>query len=214
MAINDVLKGSEAWHIEQGDCLEILRQIPAGSVDAVVTDPPYGIDYQSARRTDPTKRLKKIANDGQPFVWWLLDAFRITKPDGALICFCRWDVQEAFRQAIEWAGYTVKSQVIWDREVHGLGDLNAAYAPQHDVIWFATKGKFAFPSGRPMSVLRSQRLSGDQLTHPNEKPVDLMAQICRQVTPPGGGSCGPVHRIGRHGRSGIAGGVPVHRDRT
>ena len=31
----------------QGDCLELLKDIPDGSVDMVLTDPPYGIDYQS-----------------------------------------------------------------------------------------------------------------------------------------------------------------------
>ena len=36
--------GVTLWH---GDCLEILPTLEAGSVDAVVTDPPYGIGYQS-----------------------------------------------------------------------------------------------------------------------------------------------------------------------
>ena len=31
----------------QGDCLELMKQIPSGSVDAVVTDPPYGVDYRN-----------------------------------------------------------------------------------------------------------------------------------------------------------------------
>ena len=38
--------------IIHGDCLDVMRGMAAGSVDAVVTDPPYGIDYQSAWRTD------------------------------------------------------------------------------------------------------------------------------------------------------------------
>lgn len=165
-----------------GDSLEEMRKIEDCTIDAVITDPPYGIDFQSARRTDASKRLKKIANDKQPFVWWLHDAYRVTKEGGSLICFCRWDVQEDFRRAIEWAGYTVKSQVVWDREHHGMGDLKGAFAPQHDVIWFATKGKFSFPNKRPKSVIRSKRLSAEKLTHPNEKPVDLMEQLIESVT--------------------------------
>ena len=31
----------------QGDCLDIMRQIPDKSVDLVITDPPYGLNYQS-----------------------------------------------------------------------------------------------------------------------------------------------------------------------
>lgn len=172
--------------IIHGDSLEKLRELAADSVDAVVTDPPYGIDYQSSRRTDRTKLKPKIANDLRPFVWWLPDAYRALKDGGGLLCFCRWDVAEAFRQAIEWAGFEIKSQVIWDREVHGMGDLHASFGPQHDTIWFAVKGKFKFPDKRPKSVIRSKRLSGDQLVHPNEKPVDLMQQMILAITPPGG----------------------------
>ena len=61
------------WELLQGDCLEIMRQMEPESVDAVITDPPYGIDFQSCRRKDKEKRLGKIANDEAPFVWWLYD---------------------------------------------------------------------------------------------------------------------------------------------
>lgn len=166
--------------IYHGDSLDVLRTLPDASVDAVVTDPPYGIDYQSGR-VEKERRRARIANDTQPFVWWLYDAFRVTRDGGALICFCRWDVQEAFRAAIEWAGFTVKSQVIWDRKHHGMGDLHASFAPMHDVVWFATKGDFRFPAGRPVSVVSSPRLDGAELQHPNQKPVELMAYLVRSV---------------------------------
>jgi len=162
-----------------------MRGIPDNSVDAVITDPPYGIDYQSARRSDKSKWKPKIANDKHPFIWWLHDAYRLTKEGGILLCFCRWDVQEAFKLAIEWAGFTLKSQVIWDRGNHGMGDLKASFAPQHDVIWFAVKGVFRFPDKRPRSIIKSMRLSGEQLLHPNEKPIDLMEQLIRATTKKG-----------------------------
>jgi site-specific DNA-methyltransferase (adenine-specific) len=176
--------------VVSGDCLDIMRGIPSESVNAIITDPPYGIDYQSNARKG-TKKLPKILNDQHPFIWWLYDANRILKDGGALICFCRWDVQEAFRSAIEWAGFDVKSQVIWDRVLYGMGDLKGAFAPSHDVIWFAVKGKFAFPNKRPKSVIVSQRVNGSSLTHPNEKPVDLMEQLIVSVTREGETVCDP-----------------------
>lgn len=100
-----------------------------------------------------------------------------------MLCFCRFDVQEAFRLAIVWAGFEIKSQIIWDRMSHGMGDLNGEPAPQHDVIWFATKGKFKLPGNRPKSVVRHMRLSGDDLIHPNEKPVPLMADLIESYSP-------------------------------
>ena len=165
-----------------GDCLEVMKGLPDGSVNAVITDPPYGINYQSARRIDASKRHKKIANDKHPFIWWLYDAYRILQKDGCLICFTRWDVQEAFRQAIEWAGFKIKSHIIWDRVHHGMGDLKASFAPTHDIIWFAVKDCFSFPSKRPKSVIRSKRISANKLIHPNEKPLDLMENLIVSVT--------------------------------
>lgn len=157
------------------------EKIPDESVDAVITDPPYGIDYQSCMRKKD-ERFIKIANDKQPFIWWLHDAYRITKPAGCLMCFCRWDVQEAFRQAIEWAGFKVESQIIWDRKMHGMGDLKKQFAPSHDVIRFATKGNFEFPGNRPKSIISIPRVDANYLIHPNEKPIDLMEYLITCVT--------------------------------
>jgi len=64
-----------------GDSLSVLRQMQDESVDAIITDPPYGIDYQSKARNI---RMAKIQNDKAPFIWWLYDAFRILKPEGSL----------------------------------------------------------------------------------------------------------------------------------
>ena len=166
-----------------GDCLRLMLDLVPESVDACITDPPYGIDYQSSRTTD---KRAKIANDTKPYIWWLPHAYRAMKADSCLVCFTRWDVQEIFRAAIECAGFTVKSQVIWDRCIHGMGDLEGSFAPQHDVVWFAAKGNFKLPGKRPKSVLRCQRLQGEELTHPNEKPLGILAELILAVTKPGG----------------------------
>lgn len=119
-------------------------------------------------------------------MWWLYDASRILKDGGTLLCFCRWDVQEAFKTAIEWSGLRIKSQIVWDRALHGMGDTQSAFAPQHDVIWFAVKGKYKFPGKRPKSVIRVKRINGRPLVHPTEKPVELMSMLISMVNPPGG----------------------------
>lgn len=169
-----------------GDCLAILPTLEAGSVDSVIVDPPYGVSYQSAWRTDKADWKPVLANDDSPFIWWLPQAARITKDAGCLFCFCRWDVQEGFRHAIEWAGYKIKSQIVWDREWHGMGDLKAAFAPCHDVAWFATTSGYQFPGKRPLCVLRSKRVAAEDLAHPTEKPVELMEEIVKSTTSPNG----------------------------
>ena len=95
--------------------------------------------------------------------------------------FCRWDVQEKFKEAVN-VHWKVKSQVIWDRGVHGLGDLNGQYAPCHDIIWFGTSGNWIFPNHRPRSIYRIDRLPANELLHPTQKPVPLMKRIITDLT--------------------------------
>lgn len=171
-----VLRGTSSWTIDQADCIDWLRALPAACADACVTDPPYGIRYAS-------KRHGAIANDDRPYIWWLREAFRVVRPGGALICFCRWDVQEAFRFAIEIAGFKVQSQVVWDRVIHGAGNTSSTFAPRHDVIWFATRGRFRFRRGRPESVLADRKPHYRAATHPTEKPIGLMRRLVRATCP-------------------------------
>lgn len=151
-------------------------------MDAIITDPPYGINYSS--RTGA-----RIKNDAAPFIWFLYDAFRVLKPGssgrGTLVCFTRWDVQQVFIDAIRLAGFIVKSEVIWNKVEHGMGDCKAQFAPTHENIIFAVKGKFSFPGHRPNDLITHRKLHGNQMVHPTEKPVPLLADLITAVTKPG-----------------------------
>ena len=149
--------------IIHGDSLTVLRQMEPESVDAIITDPPYGINYVSQTGA-------RIKNDQSPFIWFLYDAFRVLKSGesgrGSLICFTRWDVEQTFIDAMKLAGFTVKSEVIWDKVYHGMGDTKAAFAPAHENIVFAVKGKFSFPGHRPKDLVTYQKLGSAQMVHP------------------------------------------------
>ena len=174
-----------SWTLHECDCMDAMRSMPDSCVKATITDPPYGMAFVSARRT-PDERFRPIANDDRLFLDWIPEAYRVTSDGGTMLCFCPWMTAEAFRSAIEEAGFTVRSQVIWDRGVHGLGDLKAQFAPRHDIVWFATKGDgFEFKNGRPSSVLKVQRVAPESLTHPSEKPLGLMQSLIASVTATG-----------------------------
>ena len=163
--------------LHEGSCLDILPTLPPAIIDAVVTDPPYGMRFQS-NRSAAGPRHRKIAGDGAVDSAWLAEAFRVLSDGGALISFCDWRTSCEWRSRIEGAGFTMRSQVIWDREHHGMGDLKGAFAPQHDVIWYATKGRREFINGRPKSIVRAKRPSpGQDNGHPTCKPVVLMRQL-------------------------------------
>lgn len=164
--------------IIHADSLTVLRQMPEKSIDAVITDPPYGINYVSQTGA-------RIKNDKSPFIWFLYDAFRVLKPGGSIACFTRWDVEQAFIDAMKLAGFRVKSEVIWDKVFHGMGDTKAAFAPSHENIVFAIKEKFAFPGRRPKDLITFQRINSSQMVHPTEKPVGLLADLIAAITKPG-----------------------------
>ena len=164
------------------DSLTVLRQMEPESVDAIITDPPYGINYVSQTGA-------RIQNDKSPFIWFLYDAFRVLKSGdsgrGCLICFTRWDVEQTFIDAMKIAGFQVKNEVIWDKVYHGMGDTKAAFAPTHENIVFAVKGKFNFPGHRPKDLITYQKLGSAQMIHPTEKPVGLLTNLISSVTKPG-----------------------------
>jgi DNA modification methylase len=162
----------------RGDCLEVLPFV--GKVDAVVTDPPYGMDYQSARsRSGP--RFDRIAGDDAAPVEW----FGLIQPPKCAFVFCEWRNAEVFRSAMTDAGWPVRSQVVWDRVSHGMGDPNTVWAPRHDLAWWSCESGYSFPAGRPASVLRFDRVPTCDMTHPTQKPVALMEYIVSHITSPG-----------------------------
>lgn len=164
------------------DCIEGINSLPDGVIDCCITDPPYGIAFQSARRSDKSKWKPKILNDEAPFIDWVEPMFKKMKEGGRLICFYRWDVQDEFLEEIVRVGFDVKSQIVWDKVSHGMGDLAGEFAPQHELMIYATKGRYEFKGKRPKTVYKCPRISGSDLIHPNEKPAPLIAAIIRDIT--------------------------------
>lgn len=178
--------------------------IKSESVDLILTDPPYGIRYRS--QTDKT-----IKNDKAPYIWWLYDAYRILKNDGALLCFTRWDVLEAWRSAIQYAGFTIRSCIVWDKVYHGMGNTKAAFAPQHELLLFADKGGYRFPGRRPTDVLSYRKVPSAHMIHPTQKPVELLCALIEFTTRRGAIVCDPfagsgstIEACARTGRNYIA----------
>lgn len=178
-----LLKNMHTNQVIHGDCLEEIKNIPDGSIDCIITDPPYGIDYQSAWRTDKTKWKPKIANDKMPYIWWIYQAVKKLKSGGCLICFCRFDVWNDFSRACELAGLEVKAELVWDKMNHGTGDLKGTPGFRHEIAVFATKGRFIFHGKRPQSLFTTPRINPIALTHPNEKPVQLMEWLVEHYCP-------------------------------
>lgn len=140
------------------DCLSVLSTLPDSSVDLLLVDPPYGVNFQS-NRVPTFRKRPKIANDKVPFTSFLPMIPRLLKPTGAAIVFCRWDVLGEWQAEMESCGMVPKSCIVWDKQFHGMGDVYRAFAPCHELALFCPMPGFRFQGKRPNDVLRFPKVA-------------------------------------------------------
>jgi DNA modification methylase len=161
------------WQVIHGDCLEVLRTLPAGSVDAVVTDPPYGINYSSGHGStvwgdgsiegdgDTSSRDKALAIlDGVPAL--VFGTWKRPAPDGTRACLV-WDTLGAL----------------------GMGDLRIPWKPAHQQI-YVLGDPAGFIGNRTTDVIQCppvQSMAQNGRLHPFEKPVPLLIRLLQKVRP-------------------------------
>jgi len=155
---NPVIIGNSTLYL--GDCREILPAL--GKVDAVITDPPYGMSFQSNFRKE---RHAKIANDDDAGL--LAWACGIPAAHSRYV-FCRWD---NLRAGVPHP----KSCVTWVKNNWSMGDLEHEHARQTEIAMFWPGPEHSWPGKRPTDVVRAPRTGNSD--HPTEKPVYLMEQF-------------------------------------
>jgi DNA modification methylase len=160
-----------------GDCLELMKALPDGCVDAVITDPPY---FQPATHYCPTRdggRPKKSIGDMSiletVFRVWCAEMFRALSPTGTVYFFC--DGQSypiAFTAMYPYAAHV--RPIVWDK----LTSYNGyTWRHQHELIaWAELKGTPRVPTGDG-DILKYSAVPVGERKHPAEKPLDLLLQL-------------------------------------
>ncbi len=166
------------------DALALLAALPEASVDCVVTDPPYGVGTQVSARRSPEFRFDEIEGADYINKEWIPDAYRILKDGSALYAFAKWTNFGEWQDLISSAGFTVKNCIVWDKLQHGTGDLLGAYAPQHELVIFASKGRHYLNGKRMPDVIRYPKVQPGLLTHPYEKPIGLLEMFIEASSNP------------------------------
>ena len=190
--------------LRKGDCLEVMKTIPDGSIDAIITDPPYG-----------TTACKWDSVIDFELMWEQLN--RIIKPNGAIVLFG----SEPFSSALRMSNIkNYRYDLIWNK-IRAAGFLNANRMPlkQHENISLFYKklptynpqkyidkpydktkyngkdmkenvlGSYVSKSSKnngerfPKSILKfSQNWSRQQQIHPTQKPIALMEYLIKTYT--------------------------------
>lgn len=162
-----------------GDCLKIFRNFPNVSIDLILTDPPYLIDYKTSHRKDKSHDFcKPILNDSNPDLIreFIKTSFRLLKNNTAFYCFGSWKTIDFFKAEIE-KYFKLKNIIVWVKNNWTAGDLKAQYGQQYELILYANKGRRFIYGKRLSDVWFFDRVAGKGQKHQNEKPLSLIMKI-------------------------------------
>jgi site-specific DNA-methyltransferase (adenine-specific) len=156
-----------------GDCIEQMRTLEADSVDAIVTDPPYGLEFMG----------KEWDGFGTPLgfqTWseqWAREALRVLKPGGHLLAFGGTRMYHRLASGIEDAGFEIRDTLMW---LYGSGfpkslDVSKAIdkvngqtgRPFKFTGWMRTTGLTA----RQINEATQTQMGSHYLTHPTQPAI-------------------------------------------
>ena len=90
------------YQLKLGDCLDVLRTLPDNSVDAIVTDPPYGLSFMGRKWDYDVPSVE---------VW--AECLRVLKPGGHMLAFAGTRTQHRMAVRIEDAGFEIRDMIAW-----------------------------------------------------------------------------------------------------
>ena len=177
---------SSVHRLEQGDCFEIMADIPDGSFDVILTDPPYGIDADSFGDSGGGAHGAHFYDDSWT-TWNKLaqrlsaESYRLAKPQAHAYIFCDIDNFIMFKSFMQEAGWKVfRTPLIW----YNPPAFRAPWPDQgpqrkYQIILYTVKGN------KPVTRLYSDVLTyqnDENLNHPAQKPVAVYTDLLRRST--------------------------------
>jgi site-specific DNA-methyltransferase (adenine-specific) len=120
--------------IIHGDCIEVMKHFPAASIDFILTDPPYLVNYVS-------RDGRAVPNDDNTA--WLKPAFRemyrVLKPDSFCVSFYGWNRIGLFEWAWRAAGFRLVGHLVFPK----------SYTSSSGVVKYQHESAYLLAKGRP-----------------------------------------------------------------
>jgi DNA modification methylase len=164
-----------------GDCIELLREIPASSVDAIVVDPPYfqGMNHNGIRSERGDLSISKPF-----FTLFFASMARTCKSERAVYVFCDWRSNGMFIDTMN-EYLEVKNSLVWIKNP-GTG---LSYRNSYETILFHCNSARRFPFPNVLTGIKSfnggaKTTNGEKL-HPTQKPVELIEKLINDSTQQG-----------------------------
>lgn len=218
---------TDVYRVHVGDAVRMLKRLPAASVDAIITDPPYG--------------ATNLPWDRQPALTWV-NHLQCLKPGGMVISFANWNYARLlqnrmplpfcyelvwvkntatgflgsrrrplrnhefimifggrFYRPIKWPRGQMNARIGWKRASYCMSGRHWNQVPRTAYYY----GRSEYPKSA-LSVPRTGNGGGGGKHHSTEKPVALLAWLVRSYTPRGGLVVDPYMGLGSTGVACVA----------
>ena len=187
--------------IKQGDCLELIKEVPDGSIECIITDPPYGVFDENSlkqRTAELYNRARVMYDDSPDHVMHLIrtiapELFRVMKVGTHLYMFCALGGVSAwkdplnmpnffsFAHALSDAGFWVRpTPLIWVKDLPfaHVPDPFQAFPQSYEAIIFAKKGSRPFNQKVQLDTFTFAPVTGTK-DHIAQKPVTLIRELLK-----------------------------------
>ena len=172
------------FRLTQGDSVEWLRTLAAGSVDLAITDPAYESleKHRAVGTTTRLKHSKASSNDwfsifpNARFPELFAELFRVLRRGSHLYLFCDAETMFVAKPIGEAAGFKFWKPLVWDKKKIGMG---YHYRARHEFVLFFEKGKRRLNDLGTADVIEVPRVRNG---YPTEKPVGVADVLVKQST--------------------------------
>ena len=200
--------------ILQGDCVEMMRSLPAASVDMIFADPPYNLQLGGDLHRPDGSQVDAVNDEWDKFDSlgtydrfthaWLAEAKRILKPGGSIWVIGSYHNIFRVGAALQDQGYWILNDIVW-RKANPMPNFKGTrFTNAHETLIWASMGekaKYTF-NYRAMKTLNDElqmrsdwlipicggqeRLKkGGHKVHPTQKPEALLYRILLACSNPG-----------------------------
>jgi modification methylase len=214
-AFGRAVEFEEGSRIAEGDCIEVLRRLPAGSADLVFADPPYNLQLGGELLRPNNTRV-----DGVNHAWdrfddfaaydrftgaWLRECRRALKPDGAIWLIGTYHNIFRLGAALQDEGFWLLNDIVWLKTNPMPNFKGTRFTNAHETLIWAARDKASRPTFNYDSLkafnddlqMRSDWLipicsgaerlrdDGGRKAHPTQKPEALLRRVLLATTKPG-----------------------------
>lgn len=161
--------------IVHGDCIPLMTAMSESSVDFILTDPPYLVNYRS-------RDGRRIANDRGGD--WVQAAFtqmhRVLKDNAFAVTFYGWNHVGLYMDAWTKAGFSAAGHIPFPKE---YASSSRYLRHTHEQAYLLVKGRPPLPSNPIADVIPWRDYTGNRL-HPTQKPVSILKPLISAFTGP------------------------------